>query len=51
MPNYDFYMRGGIGLDTRQAFQAGVELNRDLTNLLSNTSINIKTDEISKANK
>ena len=51
MPNYDFYMRGGLDLDTRQARQAGSQLQRDLNHLLSDVSLNIKTTDIQQANK
>ena len=51
MMPYDSYMQIGVGLDTRNAFQSGVELDRKLTGLFSNTSIKIKTDELSQANK
>lgn len=51
MMSYDSYMQLGIGLETRQAMQSGIQLQQDLNRLMSDVSINIKRDDIVQANK
>lgn len=48
---YDFRIQGQMSLETRQAYQAGLQLNQDLNRLMSETSINLNTDNLSAANK
>ena len=48
---YDFHIQGQMSLETRQAYQAGLQLNQDLNRLMSETSINLNTDNLSAANK
>lgn len=51
MAPYDFYINGGMNLETRQARAAGLQLHQDLNHLMSDVSINIKRDNIIQANK
>ena len=51
MMSYDSYMQLGVGLETRQALQSGIQLHQDLNRLMSDVSINIKRDDIVQTNK
>lgn len=52
MMPYDFYIQGGVGLDTRQAYQAKVKLDQELHNLQSSRiSIQVDSKDIIQANK
>lgn len=52
MMPYDFYIQGGVGLDTRQAHQAKINLDQELHNLQSSKlSIQVDSSAILKANK
>ena len=48
---YDFNIYGRMSLETRQAYQAGLQLNQDLNRLMSETSIKLNTDNLVSANK
>ena len=49
---YDFYIQGGVGLDTRQAHQAKINLDQELHNLSSSKlSIQVDSKAILQANK
>ena len=52
MMPYDFYIQGGVGLDTRQAHQAKINLDQELHNLSSSKlSIQVDSQAILQANK
>ncbi len=52
MMPYDFYIQGGVGLDTRQAHQAKINLDQELHNLQSSKlSIQVDSSAILQANK
>ena len=52
MMPYDFYIQGGVGLDTRQAHQAKINLDQELHNLQSSRlSLQVDSTAILQANK
>ena len=52
MMPYDFYIQGGVGLDTRQAHQAKINLDQELHNLQSSRiSLQVDSKAILQANK